>query len=81
MVVSDIPDDSNERTDAKGLAAMTAQILNFPARNTSTEEIAAPVASDYVQVATRLIESASVRGYDLTRLARAIMTAVARGSG
>jgi hypothetical protein len=75
MVADDIPDDSNERTDAKGLAAMTAQILNFPGQQAAVE-VAAPVASDYVQVATRLIESASVRGYDLTRLARAIVAAV-----
>jgi hypothetical protein len=75
MVADDIPDDSNTGTDVKGLAAMTAQILNFPGQQ-AIEETAPPVASDYVKVAGRLIESASVRGYDLTRLARAIMSAV-----
>lgn len=58
---------------------MTAQILNFPNRdNESQTGTAAPAATDYVQVATRLIESAGIRGYDLQRLARAIMAEVAR---
>lgn len=57
---------------------MTAQIFNFPSQPTTEPAPAEPVASDYAEVARRLTESAGIRGYDLRRLARAIMAAVDR---
>lgn len=75
MVANDIPDDSNERTDAKGLAAMTAQILNFPGQS-AAESTSTVTAEDYAQVASRLLASATARGFDPMVLAGAIVAAV-----
>ena len=75
MVGSDTPDDSTTPS-LEGLAAMTAQIFNFPSQPTTVVKgIAAPMASDYVEVAQRLTASAAIRGYDLSRLARAVTAA------